>query len=131
VRSAYAAFLPSLSVSASTARQVPSTGARTRIDSNGQIVTLSDRPWSYSARARGERRAVRRRPALFDLRQARGRAQAAAGNEVAPRFAVAARRQQQYFDVLAARESEAAATRPARPGRAPAPGVDARLTPAP
>src|SRR5439155_25760568 len=107
VRAAYGAFLPTVSVSAGATRQLP-PGARTRVE-NGQVITQTSDPWSSSVGLAlglelfdGGRR-------FFDLRQAHARARAAELNQVAQRFAVALAAKQQFFNVLAARESESAA----------------------
>ena len=49
VRAAYAAFLPSVSVSAGASRQLPTQAGQTRVE-NGQVVTLAPEPWSLNAR---------------------------------------------------------------------------------
>src|SRR5690242_1031704 len=46
VRSAYAAFLPNLNLTASATKQYPTRGG-TRVE-NGQIITLPSEPWSHS-----------------------------------------------------------------------------------
>jgi outer membrane protein len=106
-RSAYAAFVPSVSLSAGATRQIPS-GARTRIE-NGQVITVPSEPWSSSiglganvALFEGGRR-------FFDIRQARAREKSAEANEVAQVYDAALTAKAAFFDVLAARESQAAA----------------------
>jgi len=108
VRAALAAFLPSVSLSAGAARQVPSAGGRTRIE-NGQIITLPAEPWSFNLGLGTSLQLSDVGRRCFDLRLAQARASAAEVNEVSSRYAVTLAVKQQFFDVLAARESEAAA----------------------
>jgi outer membrane protein len=99
LRSAYAAFLPGISLSAGATRQYPSRGG-TRVE-NGQVITLPSQPWSYSGSIGTNLQLFAGGSRLFDVVQSR------AG--VAQRFAVALAVKQQFYDVLAARESEGAA----------------------
>jgi outer membrane protein len=108
VRSAYAAFLPSVSVSAGASRRLPSAGATTRIE-NGQVVTLPDQPWSFNMGLGANVTLFGGGQRLFDLRQAKARATAADINLDAQQFATSLDVKQRFFDVLAARETEAAA----------------------
>ena len=103
VRSAYAAFLPNLSLSAGTARQVPSTGGRTRIDENGRLVTLPDQPWSYNAGYSATLQLFTGGRRIFDLQQAHAQERSAEANQVAQRYAAVLAVKGQFFDVLAAR----------------------------
>jgi len=107
VRSAYAAFMPSLSLSYGATRQF--TGSqRTRID-EGQVITLPDEPWSYSAGLGASVQLFDGGRRFFDLRQARAGETAAGANAVSQQYAAALGAKQQYFNVLAARESQVAA----------------------
>ena len=106
-RSAVAAFLPNVSLSAGATRQYTS-GSRTRVE-NGQVITLPDEPWSYSAGLGANVELFDGGRRLFELQQARANAGVAAANETIQRFDVALAVKQQYFNVLAARESEGAA----------------------
>lgn len=108
VRSAYAAFLPSLSLSAGTTRQLPAAGSRTRVE-NGEVITLPSEPWSYSMGMGANLSLFAGGQRFFDLRQAKVRAGAARANAVSQRFGVILAAKQDYFNVLAARESMAAA----------------------
>lgn len=107
VRSAYGAFVPSLSLSAGMSRQLPSDGATTRIE-NGQLVTVSPEPWSSSYGLGANVTLFSGGQRIFDLREAQSRADGAVANEVTQRYAVALAAKQQYFNVLAARETQAA-----------------------
>ena len=108
VRSALGAFLPNLSLSASTARQYPSRGGGTVIQ-NGQVVTLPSTPWSYGAGLSSGVTLFAGGKRLFDLRQARASLDAAEASALASAYSVDLDVKSSYFDVLAARESEAAA----------------------
>jgi outer membrane protein len=108
VRAAYAAFLPTLSVSAGASRQLPARKGQT-ITQNGQVVTLSPDPWSLSAGLSAGVDLFTGGARFFDLRQARAQAAGATSNLVTQRFGTALAVKQQFFGVLAARESEAAA----------------------
>lgn len=108
VRAAYAAFLPSLSVSAGASRQIPTRAGQTRVE-NGQVLTLSPEPWSFSAGLGASVDLFTGGGRFFDLRQARAQAAGAAANLVTQRFGTTLAVKQQFFGVLAARESEAAA----------------------
>jgi outer membrane protein len=108
VRSAWATFLPSATLSAGTSRQVPTSGSRTRLE-NGQIITLPDQPWSYNVGFGASVDLFDGGRRLFGLRQAESQAEAARADEVSQSFSTALAAKQSFFDVLAARESEAAA----------------------
>lgn len=107
VTNAYAQFIPSLSLSANGTRQF--TDARTIINSEGVEVTRSEEPWSYSTGMTfgvelfdGGRR-------FYDLGAARASVDAAEANFITQRFNVSLNVKQQYYNVLAAHESESAA----------------------
>ena len=104
VRSAYAAFIPTLSVQASSTQQSPA-GQRVN-QQTGEIVTGR---WAGNAGYNmnldlfdGFRR-------MNDLRTARAQVTAAETGETAQRFLIAYQVKQQYYASLAARESESAA----------------------
>jgi len=107
VRAAYGAFLPNVSLTAGATRQYTS-GARTRVE-NGQVVTLPSQPWSSSAGLGANVDLFTGGRRFFDLRQARARDAAAEVNETAQQWNATLAAEQQYFNVLAARESQAAA----------------------
>lgn len=108
VRSAYAAFLPGVSLSAGATRQLPSAGARTRVE-NGQVITLPAEPWSYSLGLGANVTLFEGGRRFFDLGQARARASSAAVGEISARYDATLAVKQQFFNVLAARETGAAA----------------------
>jgi outer membrane protein len=107
VRSSMAAFLPSVSVSAGATRQYVS-GSLTRVQ-NGQVVTLPNQPWSYNAGISASVLLFGGGQRIFDLSAARGDARAAEANETAQRYDAVLEAKVQYYNVLAARESELAA----------------------
>lgn len=100
VRSAYSAFIPSVSVSATGTRQ-----SGTRIE-NGQVVT---QPWSFTTGLSANVTLFSGGQRIFDLRQARARERSAGANETIQEYDAIFAVKEQFFNVLAARESEAAA----------------------
>ncbi len=109
VRSAYAAFLPSLSLSAGASRQLPARANQTRFE-NGQVVTLAPDPWSFSTGLGASMTLFAGGGRVFDLQQARTQVVGAEASLQSQRYATALSVKQQFFGVLAARESEAAAS---------------------
>lgn len=107
VRSAYAAFLPSVSVSAGATRQYPGGGG-TRIE-NGQVVTIPAEPWSYSGGLSANIEVFGGGRRFFELGSAKAAQRAAQADAVSSAYDVALSVKQQFFNVLAARESELAA----------------------
>jgi outer membrane protein len=105
VRSSVGAFIPTLSVSAGLSRQYPSR-AGSRIE-NGQVIQLAPEPWSFSSSFGSNVTLFDAGQRFFDLKQARARASAAEVDLVAQRFSTALAVKQEYFNVLAARESRA------------------------
>ena len=109
VRAAFAAFLPAVSVSAGASRQLPTQAGQTRVE-NGQVVTLAPEPWSLNAGLSASVDLFTGGGRFFDLRQARAQAAGAAVSLAAQRFNTTLAVQQRFFGVLAARETEAAAS---------------------
>jgi outer membrane protein len=107
-RSAYAAFLPSLTLSAGATRQLPYQGDRTRIE-NGQVVTLPAEPWTYNTGAVASLQLFDGGRRLFQLKQSKAEEDQAESDEVAQRFGAILNAKQQYFNILAAREGIQAA----------------------
>lgn len=107
VRSSAAAFLPSVSLSAGATRQYIS-GSRTQIQ-NGQVVTLPDKPWSYNAGIGANVLLFGGGQRILDLKAARANSSAAGANETAQRYNAVLEAKLQFYNVLAARESEVAA----------------------
>jgi outer membrane protein len=105
VRSSYAAFLPSISASSGASR---SEGQA--VGPSGALVPIV-RPWggSHGLSASLELFDAGRR--YFELRAAQANVDAAEAAEVSQEFTIALNVKQQYFNVLAARESESAAVK--------------------
>jgi outer membrane protein len=106
VSNAYASFIPSLTVSAGGTRQF--TDAQTIIR-DGQTVTLPSEPWSYSTGMTFNLELFDGGRRLYDLGAARASVNAAEANFITQRFNVSLQVKQQYYNVLAAHESESAA----------------------
>ena len=104
VRTAYMAFIPSLSVSSGATKQ-----GGDRFDSQGQLVPFTGSAWSYSSGLSMNVQLFDGGSRLFDLRAAKANVSAAESNETLQQYNVALDVKQQYYAVLAARESEAAA----------------------
>jgi outer membrane protein len=107
VTSGWSAFIPSVSVSAQATRQFP-TGQLTRVE-NGQVIILSPTPWSHSASLNASVALFEGGRRLFELRRARAGLSAAEASQEWQQYLVDLNVKQRFFDVLAARESEAAA----------------------
>jgi outer membrane protein len=97
-----------VSVSAGATRQLPQQGSRTRIE-NGQVITVPSDPWSSSTGIGANVTLFEGGRRIFDLQQARARQISAGVNEEAQQYAITLQVQQQYYNVLAARETESAA----------------------
>lgn len=106
-RSAYAAFLPSLSLSAGATRRYPAGG--TRVDPQTQQVISSGDPWGYSTGLTASVDLFQGGQRIWDLRGARARDAAAEAGIVNQQFVATLNAKQQFFNVLAARESQIAA----------------------
>ncbi|MFL5578150.1 MAG: TolC family protein [Gemmatimonadaceae bacterium] len=110
VTSAYGAFIPNVSVSLGGVRQFTGAGDRTRINPQTNAVeTLSPAPWSYSSGLSLNLNLFEGGSRIYGVRSAKAGVRAAEASAVAQEFDVALSVQQQYFAVLAAHESEAAA----------------------
>ena len=104
IRSSYAAFLPNVSLSAGNAHQ-----GGDRIGQDGSLIPFTGPATSYSTGLNANLELFDGGRRLFEIRQARSEASAAEANDVSQRFRVALDVKQQYFNVLAARESRGAA----------------------
>src|SRR5512133_378846 len=105
VRTAYAQYIPSLSVSSSGSRQ----GGETFFQ--GQLVPYKGSPWSFSRGLSANLELFDGGRRWFNLQAAEANVDAADASETSQRYNIALQVKQQYFAVLAARESEAAARR--------------------
>ena len=108
VRTAWGAFLPSVSLTAGGTEQIPNPTNRTRIE-NGQVIILAPDPWTYNAGIGLSLDLFTGGQRVFDLQQAHARSSASDANRVVQRYAAVLAAQQQFFNVLAAREAEAVA----------------------
>ncbi len=104
VTSAYANFIPTLSWSMGQSQQ-----SGERFQPNGQLTPYSAAPWSYSD-------GLQTRLTLFNggqrfatVRTARAGVRSAEANQVAQQFNIALQVKTQYYNILAAEESESAA----------------------
>jgi outer membrane protein len=108
VRAAYGAFLPSVGLSAGADRQLPARAGQVRVV-NGQVLTLSSQPWSYSAGLSANVGLFEGGQRLFELQQSHAQADAATVSLVEQRGLAALAAKQQFFNVLASIELEGAA----------------------
>jgi outer membrane protein len=107
VRSAYGAYIPNLSLSAGTTRQLGDLGT-TRVE-NGQVVITSRAPWSTSVGASASVTIFDGGRRWFDLGQARANRVSAEVDVATARWQAALATKQAFFNVLAARETQFAA----------------------
>lgn len=103
VTSAYAAFVPSLSW---TMGQTQSSGPR--LGQDGTIIQYQN-PWSFSDGLSTQLTLFNGGQRIAQLRTARAGVKSAEANEVAQKFTIALNVKTQYYNVLAALESESAA----------------------
>jgi outer membrane protein len=105
VRAARAALFPSINL---TMGQVNQSGDR--FDSQGRLVPyLAPQPWSYSTGIQSSVNLFDGGRRLSEIKRTRFDVSAATANEVTERFNLALQVKTQYYSILAARESEAAA----------------------
>ena len=104
VKQSYAAFLPSFSVSARTQRQ-----AGDRFDTQGNLVPFTGNPTSYSTGLSSNLELFDGGRRFFDVKAAKADVDAAEAGETAATYQVALQVKQQYYNILAARESQSAA----------------------
>ena len=105
VRAARAALFPSLSL---TMGQVNQSGDR--FDNQGRLVPyLAPQPWSYSTGISSTVNLFDGGRRLSEIRRTRYEVGAAEASEVNQRFNISLQVKTQYYGILAARESEAAA----------------------
>ncbi|MGQ0643518.1 MAG: TolC family protein [Gemmatimonadaceae bacterium] len=104
LRSAYGAFMPNISVSASTSR-IPGTE---RFNNDGELFRTPS-AWQYGNGLSANVELFSGFRRFSELRGARADIAAAEANETLQEFNIALTVKQQYYSVLAARESESAA----------------------
>lgn len=102
LRSSYAAFIPSVNVNASSSWQQGTTLVA------GNIVELNRDPWNFTNGLTASLDLFNGRR-FSEIRQARADIAAAEANSLTQEFRIALEVKQQYYAVLAAHESEAAA----------------------
>ena len=104
VKQSYAAFLPTFSVSAGRQSQ-----RGERFDTQGNLVPFTGSPTNYSTGLQSSLQLFDGGRRFFDVKQSKANVDAAEAGEIASRYQVALQVKQQYYNVLAARESESAA----------------------
>ena len=104
LRTAYGAFLPNLSVSASGVRQ-----GGDRLGERGTIVPFEGEPWQYGDGISANLELFSGLRRFNNLRSVRANIASAEANETLQEFNISLSVKQQYYNVLAARESESAA----------------------
>ncbi len=102
-RSAYGAFMPSLNMSVGTGRTQGATYFQ------GNLVPLTGNPWNYSNGLNSSLELFDGGRRLYELRRTAAQLEAADVSAIATRYDIALQVKQQYYAVLAARESESAA----------------------
>lgn len=105
VRTAWAQYIPSLSLSGSGSNQ----GGETFFQ--GKLVPYSGVPWSFSRGYSANLELFDGGRRWYNLKAAEANVDAADATELSQRYSIALQVKQQYFAVLAARESESAANR--------------------
>jgi outer membrane protein len=104
VKQSYAAFLPTFSVSANRQRQ-----SGDRFDTQGNLVPFTGQPTNYSTGLQSSLQIFDGGRRFYDVKRAKADVDAAEAGELASRFNVALQVKQQYYNILAARESQSAA----------------------
>lgn len=104
VRTAYLAFIPSVNLSTGASKQ-----SGDRFNSQGQLVPFTGADWQYSSGLTANLTLFDGGSRFYDLRGAKANLAASEANETLQQYNVALSVKQQYYAVLAARESEAAA----------------------
>ncbi|HVF38707.1 MAG TPA: TolC family protein [Gemmatimonadaceae bacterium] len=104
VKQSYAALLPSLSLSAGTSNQ-----RGDRFDTQGNLVPFTGNPTNYSTGLNGSLQLFDGGRRFYEISRAKADVDAAEAGETAQRYQVALQVKQQYYNILAARESESAA----------------------
>lgn len=108
VRSAYGAFLPSLSASFGASRQFTGTASLTRVNDAGERVTIAGDVWHYS-NSLGLSTQLFNAANFPNLSAAKAQVTASEAAVVTQSFSVALSVEQQFYAALSALESEDAA----------------------
>jgi outer membrane protein len=109
VLAAYGAFLPNLSINATLNQQVPEQAGRTQVV-NGQVQIFAAQPLSYNQGLNATLSLFTGGSQFFSLQQAHALANAASVDVVEQRAVAALAAKQQFFNVIASLEAEAAAS---------------------
>lgn len=104
VRSAYAAFIPSLSLNASASRQ-----GGERFDPQGRLVPFTGNSWQQSHGLSLNLDLFDGGSRIYNIHTFKANVNAANANEVLQQYGIALSVKQQFYAVLAAREAESAA----------------------
>lgn len=104
VKQSYAAFLPTFSVSAGTNHQ-----SGDRFDTQGNLVPFTGNPTNYSTGLSSSLQLFDGGRRFFDVKRTRADVDAAEAGETVSKYQVALQVKQQYYNILAARESQSAA----------------------
>jgi outer membrane protein len=104
VKQAYSAFLPSINLSAGTQHQ-----SGDRFDTQGNLVPFTGNPTNYSTGLNASLQLFDGGRRFFDIKKTKADVNAAEATDVTQRFQVALQVKQQYYNILAARESQSAA----------------------
>ena len=105
VKQSYAAFLPSFNLSAGTTRQ-----SGDRFDTQGNLVPFTGNPTNYSTGLNSSLQLFDGGRRFFDIKRTKADVNAAEAGETVSRFQIALQVKQQYYNILAARESQSAAS---------------------
>ncbi len=104
VKQSYAAFIPSINLSAGSQRQ-----AGDRFDTQGNLVPFTGNPTNYSTGLSSSLQLFDGGRRFFDVKSRKADVNAAEAGETVTRFQIALQVKQQYYNILAARESQSAA----------------------
>lgn len=104
VRAAYAAFIPALSISAATSRQ-----GGDRFDPQGALVPFTGPSWQYTHGLNLNLDLFDGGSRIYNIHTFKADVSAAQANETLQQYGIALSVKQQFYAVLAARESESAA----------------------
>ena len=108
LRSAYGAFLPSITANFGAGRQFTGAGSLTRVNSAGEQVTIAGNQWNYS-NSLGFNAQLFNAANIPNVRAAKADIAAATQGAVTQSFTVALNVEQQFYASLSALESEDAA----------------------
>src|SRR5512141_1789729 len=104
VKQSYAAFLPSFNISAGSQRQQGD-----RFDTQGNLVPFTGNPTNYSTSLSSSLQLFDGGRRFFDIKKTKADVHAAEAGETVSRYQIALQVKQQYYNILAARESQSAA----------------------